>query len=79
MPEGQSLSSSQRWVQTHDGWPIRHQQLSGDSQLFSTAYTEHESPNAALSVPQAAMTASNTAAARDSRGICMLRFMLVRC
>src|SRR4029453_17547249 len=78
VPLGQSRSCSHRWGQTQYGAFTRHSQTFGFSQLPSTEYTEHASPNWERSVPQAPMTASTSAAPSDSRGIRTLRFMLSR-
>src|SRR5262249_20338390 len=75
VPAGQSLSCSHRWVQTQF-WRIRQKQLSGATQSGVTAYTEQASPNPLRLSPHAPMTASVSAAPRDSRGIRTLRFML---
>ena len=77
MPLGQSLSSSQRWVQTQF-WLTWQKQRSGEAQSLVTAYTEQASPNWLTLSPHAPRT-SATAAPRDSRGIRTHRFMLQGC
>src|SRR5262249_9086138 len=67
VPEGQSLSSSQRWVHTQF-WRMRQKQLLGATQSGVTAYTEQASPNWLRLSPHAPITASANAAPRDSRG-----------
>ena len=59
--------------------PRGRSSCSATVQSFCTAYTEHASPNWLRPLPQAPMTASRSAAPRDSRGIRMLRFMFCGC